>query len=170
MISPGDVHRLSEALDHYDPTIRQEAAEQLAAIGPRAQPAVVRLVEACADESAEVCERVVHALEAIGPPAPCDTRLLARLLGSGSADVGYWAATLLGRLGEQAAPAVPALAAAVVAPLDDSVRQRAAWALGKIGAPAREALRTLQETAQDDGDSRLGRLARKAMREISGAG
>jgi len=170
MASSSDVSQLAGALGDPDPVVRQQAAEQLAQIGPEAQTVVVDLVRACADDSADVCERVVNALEEIGSPAIDDVGRLSPLLGSESADVGYWAATLLGRLGAKAAAAVPALAAAVVAPLDDSVRQQAAWALGKIGPSARPALRTLQETAEDDGDSRLARLAKKAIQQIRSDG
>lgn len=170
MISRGDIPRLAEALRNPDPSVRQQAANSLIRMGPKAQAAAVDLVRACADDSAEVCESVVNALEEIGPPDATDVSPLAHLLASPSADVGYWAATLLGRLGAAAVAAVPALAAAVVAPLDDSVRQRAAWALGKIGPSAKGSLCTLQETADVEGDTRLARLAQKAIQQIRGDG
>lgn len=168
MRSSGDVLRWAEMLRNPDPAARQQAAEQLARLGPQAQTAALALVQACADDSAEVGEWVVNALEEIGPPAARDVRPLAHLLGHDSADVGYWAATLLGRLGAHAVEAVPALTAALLAPLDDSVRQRAAWALGKIGPSAEGALATLEEAADDEGDPRLARQARRAIQQIRG--
>lgn len=168
MRSSGDVVQWAEMLRSPDAAVRQQAAEQLARLGAAAQTAAVPLVKACADDSAEVGEWVVNALEEIGPPAVSDVRPLSHLLGHDSADVGYWAATLLGRLGARAAAAVPALTAALLAPLDDSVRQRAAWALGKIGPQADEALATLRDAAEDERDARLARVARRAIQQICG--
>jgi hypothetical protein len=82
-------------------------------------------------------------------------------------DVGYWAATLLGRLGKQAAPAVPVLARVVCGGVDLTVRQRVAWALGQIGPAAAEALAALQQAATSD-DLRLARLAQQAIDLIRG--
>ncbi|NQT11756.1 MAG: HEAT repeat domain-containing protein, partial [Planctomycetes bacterium] len=92
---------------------------------------------------------------------------LTKLVADDSPDVGYWAATLLGRLGERAAPAVSALASAVSGDLAMPVRQRSAWALGKIGPPAAPSLEALQQAA-DDPDARLARLAQRAIDQIGG--
>ncbi len=83
----------------------------------------------------------------MGPPSTSDVETLAGLLTADNADVGYWAATLLGRLGSDAVVAVPALATAVAESRHRVVRQRAAWALGKIGSPAIEAVGALKQAA-----------------------
>jgi HEAT repeat protein len=131
-----DLSRLLGSLSASDAATRSQAAEQMAVLGPDAQPAAVALVLACGDEDEEVRQRATAALEGMGPPETCDVRQLASLVEGRSPDVGYWAATLLGRLKYNAAAAVDALARAVAESPYLSVRQRAAWALGEIGPAA----------------------------------
>ncbi|NLY01786.1 MAG: HEAT repeat domain-containing protein [Rhodopirellula sp.] len=144
---------------------RLEAAEQLSRLGSEVRPAAVNLVKACRDESEEIREYVVAALEEMGPPRLEDSFLLAELLNDASADVGYWAATLLGRLKQGAAEAVPGLADVLAGPADLSVRQRAAWALGEIGPAARPAVDVLRQ-AEAEGNPRLARVAHQAREKI----
>ena len=144
------IAQLMSALTSRLPQQRAHAAEQLSRLGPDARPAAVLLARASADGSEEVREWVTAALEELGPPPASDAHALAALVDNENADVAYWAATLLGRLGAEAAPAVPALASALSASVAMSVRQRAAWALGKIGPPARDALDALRQAAASD--------------------
>ena len=162
---PTDLSQLIASLKAPDESIRREAAEKLSHLGPDARPAAVPLVRACGDQSEEVSEWVVAALEEMGPPRASDVGDLALLVGDPSADVAYWAVTLLGRLEAEAAPAVGALAAAVSDAPEVSIRQRAAWALGKIGPPALAAIDALRR-AESDEDPRLARLARQAIERI----
>ena len=164
---PTDIPQLIAALAAADPVERARAADQLARLGPDARAAAVPLVQTCGDQEEEVREWAVAALEEMGPPPVTDMGVLASLLGGQNADGGYWAATLLGRLGGDAGPAVPALAAALSRSTDVSVRQRAAWALGKIGPPATGALDALKQAADGD-DPRLARLADRAIEQITG--
>lgn len=164
-----DVSRLISALEDPDAARRSSAAEHLARLGPDACPAAVALVCACGDEAEEVREWAVGALEELGPPAASDADALASLLGHRSPNVAYWAATLLGRLGTKASAAVPALGAAVSEASEKSVRERAAWALGRIGPPATEGIGPLRKAAAGD-DPRLARLARRAIEQILGQG
>ena len=136
-------------------------------LGPDARAAAVPLAWACSDQEGEIRGWAVAALEELRAPPVADLAALASLLADQSADVGYWAATLLGRLGEDAAPAVPALASALSGSKHSSVRQRAAWALGKLGLPATGALDALRQAADDD-DLRLARLAGRAIEQITG--
>jgi len=162
-----DVSQLAAALNHADPAQRSRAAEQLSRLGPDAQPAAVALARACGDPAEEVREWATAALEEMGSPSLADLEALASLLGHDSPDVAYWAATLIGRLGEEAAPAVASLASAVSGDLPVTVRQRAAWALGKIGPPAAASLDVLRQAAEDP-DARLARLAQRAIDQIRG--
>ena len=164
---PTDVPQLLAALTAAEPAERAGAAEQLSRLGPDARAAAVPLARACGDQDEEVREWAVAALEELEAPPVADLAALASLLADQSADVGYWAATLLGRLGEDAAPAVPALASALSGSKHSSVRQRAAWALGKLGLPATGALDALRQAADDD-DLRLARLAGRAIEQITG--
>jgi HEAT repeat protein len=162
-----EVAKLSQALAGNDAAARQSAAERLAQLGPDAQAAAVPLVEACAIEDDSLREFVTAALEEIGPPLPGDVAKLASLVSHRSLDVAYWAATLLGRLKDHAAPAIRELVAALDAHPEVSVKQRAAWALGQIGPAASEARPALQKAAASN-DPRLARVAQEALEKLSG--
>lgn len=86
------------SLSAPDADTRTQAAEQLAQLGPDAQPAAVALVLACGDEVEEVRQWATAALEQMGPPEASDVAHLASFLEGRLPDVGYWAATLLGDL------------------------------------------------------------------------
>jgi HEAT repeat protein len=159
-----DISELVAGLTHSDPAKRREAAERLSRLGPDAREAAVPLVRACAEKE-EIRNWAAAALEELGPPRCADVGSLASLLGDPDGDVAYWAATLLGRLEGQAASAVPALAAAVASRSGVGVRQRAVWALGRIGPPAVDALEALVQAAADE-NPRLARLARRAIDRI----
>jgi HEAT repeat protein len=156
-----DLSALVTALESGDADQRQAAAEKLAQLGTDAAPAAVALVEAC-ERDDEARESVVAALEELGPPAANDLARLAALVSRPSLNVAYWAATLLGRLGGEAAPAAPALGNALGGHGELAVRQRAAWALGKIGPAAAVAKDALEEAAAGS-DPRLASLARAAL-------
>ena len=125
-----------------------------------------RLVEDLGAESADIAN-IVATLEEMGAPDANSVSELAGLLSHQNADVGYWAATLLGRCGEAAGASVPALTASLSPPAEDIVQQRSAWALGKIGQPASGAVPALQQAAHGD-DARLARLAKKSLDQIGG--
>lgn len=161
-----EILELVESLSAKSATDRCGAAEQLMQFGEEAKIAAVALVQASADSSAEVREYAVAALEELGAPRHEDLDRLTDLLGSDHPDVGYWAATLLGRLGPSAASAVDALAGAVAKGPSNSVRERAAWALGKIGPGATGATMVLRSVAE--GNSRLARVASGSLERIGG--
>jgi HEAT repeat protein len=144
---------------------RANAAQQLARLGEEARPAAVPLVRCCGDDDEPVREWSTAALEELGPPSPTDAEALAELLDHASADVGFWAATLLGRLGDKGAPAAAQLIQVLESSPHAAVRQRAAWALGQIGPAAAASLSALQHAASSE-DSRLARLAQRAMEQI----
>lgn len=164
---PDKLSTLIAALSDRAAPKRSQAAEQLALLGTDAQPAAVALVLACGDEDDEVRQWATAALEQIGPPLLSDLEQLAALTVAKSSDVAYWAATLLGRLKAQAAPAAETLAHAVTDSPHLPVRQRAAWALGEIGPAAAPALLSLRKAANDP-DPRLARLAQQAIEQIGG--
>ena len=164
---PTNLSSLVAALSAPDRDTRATAAEHLAQLGTEAQAAAVALVLACGDETEEVQQWAAAALEALGPPSVSDVSRLVTLIQTPPPDVGYWAATLLGRLKAEAAPGVDALAHALGGPQDIIVRQRAAWALGEIGPAASAAIPALQQTAGAP-NARLARLAREAIEKIAG--
>ena len=77
----------------------------------------------------------------------------------------YWAATLLGRLGQRAADAVIALRYCLTDVDYLPAKERAAWAIGRIGKQAADAMADLRMVAQTS-PPRLARLARQAMESI----
>jgi HEAT repeat protein len=145
--------------------MRQAAAERLARMGEDAAPAAAALVLACGDADEQVREQAVAALEDLGPPRADAIGQLIGLVPHADPLVAYWATTLLGRAEEDAASAVPALTGCLASRADLSVRQRAAWALGKIG-PAAASAREALGRAANDADPRLARLANEALAAI----
>ncbi len=160
-----DADSIAAELKSPEVARRRAAAESLLHEGGGL--AVIPLVMACEDADEQVREAANAALEGLGPPPrEVGPQLATALQRPGLA--GYWAATLLGRLGTAASPWSRALGVAVAENRDSSVRQRAAWALGKIGPQAIEASAAL-EAASRDADARLARLATKALQTIGRA-
>ena len=73
----------------------------------------------------------------------------------------------LGRLEARAATAVPALSTALAHHAELAVRQRAAWALGKVGPAAASARDALTQAAASP-DPPLASLAHEALDSIGG--
>jgi len=157
------IEALVESLGSTDLGRRREAAQRLAQMEEAAQPAATALVAACDEADEDTREWVVAALEALGPPPAAQQPKLIEQLDSDCALARYWAATLLGRLEDQIAQAaVTRLATVLAADEDAAVRQRAAWALGQIGAAAAPARDALAQAAESP-DPRLARLAARAL-------
>jgi HEAT repeat protein len=162
-----DLSSLANSLTHGSPEERLAAAEALARLGAEASPAAVAIVQALDIEDEGLRDWLVAALEDLGAPAAADASALAAMVQKPTLDSAYWAATLLGRLESQAAPAVPQLAAALDQHPEPAVRERAAWALGKIG-PAAASARSSLEAAAKGGNARLARMAGDALSQIGG--
>ena len=160
-----DILQWSRQLTADDVQARREAVQRLLQAGTAAHEAAVTLLEAIDDQDEVVSVGAASALEDLGPPAVTMLKALVPFLGHANSDCGYWAATLLGRLGPAAAPAVPELAAAVRAHPAESVREQAAWALGHIGPTAKAAERALVEASRS-ASPRLARLATDALAQI----
>lgn len=141
------------------------AAEALARLGTEARPAAVALVESCGSSDETLREWSVAALEGLGPPSAGQIAPLLQLARDPSLDVAYWAITLLGRAGDAAASAVALLADVVRNSPESSLRERAAWALGKMGSVAQPAAPALREAAASD-QPRLSRLAKNALEAV----
>lgn len=141
------------------------AAEALARMGKVAQPAIVALVAALRNGDASTREWCVAALEELGPPPITQIADLVNLAREDSLDAAYWAVTLLGRAGDDAAPTVPTLINVLQSSPESAVRERAAWALGKIGNAAVTAGPALRDAAAGS-NPRLARLAQQALDQI----
>lgn len=158
-----DLDQLRESLKSPDVTVRAAAAESLCQAGEDAVAAAVDLVSATGDEES-VQVWAVAALEELGPPAGEHVEALSKLATDPQAIVAYWAITLLGRLEESAASAEPVLAERVLNATDASVRERAVWALGKIGPQSNSAVEALRVAAGSD-SNRLANMAQAVLSE-----
>jgi HEAT repeat protein/lysophospholipase L1-like esterase len=141
------VPELTATLEDAHPPARAGAAHALGAIGPAARSAVGALVPRLADQAEEVRWRAEDALARIGPD-PDSLPSLIRLLANSSGPGRAGAASVVGRMGAGARPAVPALMAALT-DLRTDVRWKSAWALGRIGPDARAAVPGLIALARD---------------------
>lgn len=144
-----------------DVRVRAFAAESLCYAGTDSVGAATGLVAACGDDDS-VRRWAVAALEDLGPPQSDSRERLDALVTSPNALVAYWAATLLGRLGVSAVASQSILAGVLLNSEDVSVKERSAWALGKLGATTDIAVSALKQ-AVDSGNSRLARLALAAL-------
>ena len=158
---------LATQLADVDVERRVAAAEKLSQAGKVAAGAAVPLVKACGDTDERVREYAVAALEDLGPPPQDAIASLTALVKEVDPLTAYWAVTLLGRAGQDAETAVAVLADCIDSGADLSVRQRAAWALGKIGPAAKAASEALGRAAGNT-DVRLARVAKEAIEAISG--
>lgn len=155
-------------LSGTDADDRADVAEALCRAGEEAAPAATALVAACGDADDRVREWAAAALEDLGPPAEGQHAELIPLAASTHPLIAYWAVTLLGRGGEASVDAVPVLTDCLASGGPLEVRQRACWALGKIG-PAAASARQALEAAASDSDARLSRLAGEALASLGPA-
>ncbi|MEX2317674.1 MAG: HEAT repeat domain-containing protein [Pirellulales bacterium] len=167
MTSDEDVQAQIVALSSVDAGRSAVAAESFAHVGVAAQPAAVALVRACGSQDATVRAWAAAALEELGPPPLEQIGELAQMVHDTPRDVAYWAITLLGRAGQDAALAVPSLTKILRHSPHAALRERAAWALGSIGQRAAAAVPALHEAAAGD-QPRLARLAKAALQAITG--
>jgi HEAT repeat protein len=107
----------------------------------------------------------IKALGELGPQSVTAVPILAELLGhDADGGVRWRAAYCLVRIGAGAAPAVPALRAALSDP-DAKVREGAAFALGAVGPAAKEAQAALR-LALNDTDAKVRFRASKALEKL----
>ena len=143
------------------PEERVAAAEALAQLGTDCCSACIPLVRACGtDEMTR--EWATAALEEMGPPPTEVIPKLIELIADPTNGVAYWAITLLGRAQGQANQACETLATLIVSDRDISLRERAVWAVEKIGCQSQNVIESLT-TASQSSHARLARLASNAL-------
>lgn len=114
----------------------------------------------------EVRMWAAEALESSIQPKREEVLQLIQLLEQAAdGEICYWAATMLGRLGQESAVATAALANCLQHSMYLPARERAAWALGQIGAEAASAITTLDD-ARQTAPPRLSQLAAEAIAAI----
>ncbi|MDZ4821445.1 MAG: hypothetical protein SGJ20_20980 [Planctomycetota bacterium] len=157
--------QLASQLKSPDAQIRLQAAERL-----MNEPSLVSatvLLDAVADSSEEVREAIVAALENLETPDAGEIKAIAERLQNPSANVAYWAATLLGRCSQDAAVVLPAILQVLQNRQEPEVQERLVLAIERIGPGAKPALAVLQKL-ETSSNPRLQRLVASAMQAISG--
>lgn len=159
--------QLGAELRSGDATRQQAAAEELLSRSHKAAAMAVEIVGALAIVSDNVREQLVGALEELGPPPAESIVSLKKFLSTSGGDINsaYWAATLLGRLGADAAAATDALAQFASSQSELAARERCVWALGEIGPAAKNALPVLTKLTSA-ATPRIARLALQAIEQI----
>ncbi|MCP4191573.1 MAG: HEAT repeat domain-containing protein [Planctomycetaceae bacterium] len=140
---------------------RAAAAEALAQLGAGCNSACVPLVRACGSDEI-TREWATAALEEMGPPPADAIPNLIKLVENDSPNIAYWAITLLGRGEEIAQQACESLAKLIASDRDLNLRERAVWAVQRIGHQSPTVLDALK-TASQSKHARLARLAGEAF-------
>lgn len=157
--------QLSCMLQSPDVSKRRQAAEYLSQNPDAAMELAVDLVKAIGDSDRQVMEYAVATLEELGEPAQVQLSQLASLVEGQSPDVEYWAITLIGRTGAASAEYASRLASVVASDAEPYVRERAAWAIARIG-PAAASVRRSLEPYRSAEPSSLARAVTKALEAI----
>lgn len=157
---------------------RLRAAEFAAQHPEQCRHWAVALAKAAGDSDDSVAMAAAEALEMLGPPPPsllpqlvelarASTSKPGDLRGSTDGETAYWSVTLIGRLGPAAAQATDCLTQILNHSIYLPVRERAAWAIARIGTAASSASSALRQAAAS-GPPRLKRLATQALESIRG--
>jgi hypothetical protein len=155
---------LIDMLNDGDPNVRESAARTLGEFGPSASSSVPSLIRLVNDSDYGVKYEVVTALGSIGDPE--GVPVLLDLLHADDNYLRQIVIEALGKMKENAAPAVPELMKAVKDG-DYSIARAAVEALTEIGPKAKEAIPTLIELLED-GDQSLDWNAQTALESITG--
>jgi HEAT repeat protein len=157
---------------------RLGAAEYAAQHPEQCRHLAAALAAAAGDANDSVAMAAAEALEMLGAPPPAllpELLQLAQssisrphsLIASADGETAYWAVTLIGRLGPVAAPATECLTQVLNTSIHLPVRERAAWAIARIGTAAASATGALRQAAAS-GPPRLKRLATQALESVRG--
>jgi HEAT repeat protein len=126
------VTELIEALKHGEAEVRADACQALAALSPKARPALRALIDTLADRDRFVRWSAAYAIGAMGPDAVQAVPKLIKALGDRDETVRLWTAYSIGKIGPNARSAVPSLIR-LLKDKESDVRAYAAIALGDIG-------------------------------------
>jgi HEAT repeat protein len=162
-----DAMVLALRLKDPDEKVRLDAATKLAALGPRAAPAIPQLSDALVDSVASVRHAVLNAFGAMGPRAADAAGTIAILLGHEEMETQLLTADALARIGNPA-PCVGPLNRALE---DDNaeVRVKCAQVLGGFGAASLAAVPRLVRLASADTSEAVRAAAKDALPRIAPA-
>lgn len=156
---------LLSKIDSSDAAVREAALTECQSLAELPHEALLAAIRHTEDTVPQVREAAVGVCER---DDEWDTYLvapLAKLLGQVREDAAYWCATLLGRFGADAAPAVPALSAALERLTYAPALQRVILAIGKIGPAAASAKTQIARFTQHT-DQHLAQTARDVLAKL----
>jgi hypothetical protein len=142
-----NIESLLKRLDSKNANRRVDALKRLAALGPRAAPAIDRLVAVLTRFNDEERPLAVAALGAIGKAA---IPALEKLLAHEDELMRHDAAWALGLMGPDAKAVVPRLLKLVQLDADDDARAKAIFALSRIDAEELATMRALVKISSDE--------------------
>jgi hypothetical protein len=131
-VDPKNLAELTSMLRHYDPAVREQAAQSLAHFGERARSAVPTLIELLADSERGVRASAGRALCKIRVDDKSVPALIEGLQSS-DRDMRFWSARALATAATSPIPALPALLESLREEDDGVIRDSIRWALKAIG-------------------------------------
>lgn len=158
--------RLEAALRDEDAGVRWHAAAAFVRLGRRASASAPALLAAMHDPEWSVRNSAGRALEEVAGPE--HAALLSAVLVEPDVEIRYHVARALGRLGRDAAPALPALLE-TLADADAEVRMESCWTLAAIGPQARSAGEALLQRL-GDGDPQVRAAAAWSLAQVGSGG
>ena len=161
-----EVAQWTAELESPDLAAQARAAEALAQHADEVQQALVALTRRCSSSDESVANWCTSAIEDGGAPTTEQIPELTALLKDKHEGVVYWAVTLLGRAGRFSADGAGDIASCL-SHTSAEVRQRAAWALGQIGAKDEPVLAALRKAAHDKGA--IAKHAQRALERLTEA-
>jgi HEAT repeat protein len=165
--APDTVPKLITLLDVNDPLVQAHAVTALSEYGPKAKDAVPKLTEFVSGDDTILRQKAAWCLGKIGPDAKPATKALAKGVANGTPLVRCYCAHALGAIGPGAEDA--AAVASLTKALNSSsfeLRKSSAWALGRIGAPAKSARTALELALRDSNDEKIQEVMTKALERI----
>ncbi len=147
--------------DDIEPVTRRSAAAALGHFGANAKVAVPFLIKAINEGDKDMREDAALSLGQIGG-APKDIAAIVELLSDEIDIARYGAAHALGKIGGEAASAVPDLVK-LLKDRSENVRCAAAQALGEIGPDAKDAVEALKITQKSDESAMVSAQAQGSL-------
>jgi outer membrane protein assembly factor BamB/HEAT repeat protein len=153
-------------LAHDNPEVRARAAQVLGNLRAAARDALPAMIKLAADEHPDVRRRLGLALTRVAGRDPLPVECVPALFTEarqGLADRAYAALDTIARIGS---PAIPFLLKAMENEEAGFIRWRAAYAVGKMGAPAVDAIPELERIAATTDHPNVRKTIRTAIEDI----